>query len=78
MARPLKADYSVIYLHVLKLVKSGITIQNACIVVNTTSKTFYRNITKAQRQELKFYKIIMKQHPNYGRAFMSPLTDEDE
>jgi hypothetical protein len=41
---------------VFKLVKSGMTIQNACVVLNINRTKFYKNITKEQKKELIFYK----------------------
>ena len=47
------------YLQVLKLVKSGITIQDSCVVAGIDRKKFYKRITKEQKKELRFYKSTM-------------------
>ena len=70
------------YLQVLKLVKSGITIQNACVTVGINRTEFYKNITKEQKKELRFYKSTTLIHGTCGhfgtRDFMTLETDEDD
>lgn len=54
-------DYTDIYKKVLKKVKSGMTIQNACSSIGIKSTSgFYRNITEIQKKELISYKTINK------------------
>ena len=45
-----KADVSGSYLQVLKLVKSGMTIQNACVVVNINELNFIKTLRKNKRK----------------------------
>lgn len=77
-----KADVSGSYLQVLKLVKSGMTIQNACVVVNIDRTKLYKNITKEQKKELRFYKATTLIHGTCGhfgtRDFMTLEADEDD
>jgi hypothetical protein len=64
------------------LVKSGITIQNACVAVNIDRTKFYKNITKEQKKELRFYKATTLIHGTSGhfgtRDFMTLEADEDD
>lgn len=48
------------YYEVLKLVKSGMTIQNACVVAGINRTKLYKNITKEQKKELRFYKATTR------------------
>ena len=77
-----QADVSGSYLQVLKLVKSGMTIQNACVVVNINRTKLYKNITKEQKKELRFYKATTLIHGTRGhfgtRDFMTLEADEDD
>ena len=78
-----KTNISDSYLQVLKLVKSGVTIQNACITTGVCRVIFYKNITKEQKEELRFYKATTQFHGSghgWGtRDFMTlELEDDDE
>lgn len=54
-------DYSEIYLKILKSVKKGMTIQNACKSNGFNSTAgFYKNISEKQKTELRSYKSINK------------------
>lgn len=70
------------YLQVLKLVKSGITIQNACVVVGINRAELYKYITKEQKKELRFYKTTTLIHGTCGhfgtRYFMTLEADDDD
>lgn len=59
MAYKMSENISGTYLQVLKLVKSGITIQDACVMAGIDRKKFYKRITKEQKKELRFYKSTM-------------------
>jgi transcriptional regulator of acetoin/glycerol metabolism len=48
------------YNSILKLVKEGLTIQEACTVSGTNRTTLYRKLTEQQKLELKGYKSINK------------------
>jgi len=70
------------YLEILKLVKSGLTIQQACNVSNTNRTMFYKSITKEQKNELRFYKSTTLIHGTSGhfgsRDFMSLDINEND
>lgn len=70
------SDYS----NVLRLVKSGVTIQNALNSLGINRTTFYRHITKEQNQELIYFKTTTQIHGaghGYGRRdFMTLEVDE--
>lgn len=70
------------YLEVLKLVKRGVTIQNACVVAGVDRTKFYKNITKEQKKELRFYKATTLIHGTCGhfgtRDFITFETEDDE
>ena len=70
------------YLQVLKLVKGGMTIQNACVVANINRTKLYKNITKEQKNELRFYKTTTLIHGTCGhfgtRDFMTLEDDEGD
>mgnify|MGYP003406001553 CR=1 FL=1 len=72
---------SEIYPQILKLVKSGVTIQNACAVVGVNRPNFYKSITKEQKNELRFYKATTLVHGTAGhfgkRDFMTLETEEE-
>lgn len=78
----IKINVSAIYLDVLKLVKRGMTIQNACVAANIQRSKFYKNITKEQKYELRCYKsttLIHGVRGHFGRIdFMKFETDEDD
>ena len=77
-----QTDVSGSYLQVLKLVKSGMTIQDACVVANINRTKLYKNITKEQKKELRFYKATTLIHGTCGhfgtRDFMTLEADEDD
>jgi hypothetical protein len=54
----LKKDYNQVYNLVLKLVKSGLTITDACKKSKIERRTFYKTITEQQKLELRAYKSI--------------------
>lgn len=70
------------YLQVLKLVKSGVTIQNACVVAGISRDKLYKKITQEQKNELRFYKTTTLIHGTCGhfgtRDFMTLETDEQD
>lgn len=69
------------YLKILKLIKNGLTIQDACVVEGVSRANLYKNITKEQKNELRFYKATTLIHGTCGhfgtRDFMN-LDIEDE
>jgi hypothetical protein len=64
----MNSDIQKTFLRVLKLVKKGMTIQNACysIGLKTTSK-FYKDLSQEQKRELRFYKSTTIIHGTCGR-----------
>ncbi len=59
MAYKMSKNISGTYSQVLKLVKSGISIKDSCVVAGIDRKKFYKTITKEQKKELRFYKTTM-------------------
>lgn len=79
--RKLILDIDGIYLKVLKLVKIGTTIQNACVSAGISTRYFYDNITKEQKNELRFYKTTTRISSSCGRGtriFMTLETDDED
>jgi hypothetical protein len=76
-----KTDVSDCYLHVLKLVKNGMTMQDACVASGVERNKFGKGITKEQKKELKFYKATNSSIGTFGRFgtrdFITLEADED-
>ena len=64
---PIKIDYEKLFKEVLGLVKKGMSIKEACLVLgyNSTS-TLYRVITKEQKWELISYKSLQVKAKGQG------------